>query len=87
MEGRLGRRRRPVTADADDVRVTVDLLRRRAGDRRSSRFWDRGQWFCALVVAVLSFGIGVWSVSATLFGEVVDSTVQSCETELDLSGR
>lgn len=65
----------------------MDLLRRQAGNRRSSRFWDRGQWFCGLTVAVLSTGIGLWSVSATLFGQAVESTVQSCDTELQASGR
>ena len=65
----------------------VDLLRREVGNRRSSRFWDRGQWFCGFAIAVLTLGVGLWSLSAMLLGREVDSTVQSCATELHLSGR
>jgi hypothetical protein len=31
--------------------------------------------------------VGLWSVSASVLGQVVGSTVQSCDTELQLSGR
>jgi hypothetical protein len=66
--------------------VTPDLLRRRAGRRRSARFWDRGQWFAGVALAALLLGIGVWSLSTTWLGRPVLSTVRSCETELHLSG-
>jgi hypothetical protein len=44
-------------------------------------------WFCGLVIAVLTLGIGLWSLSATLLGQAVDATVQSFETELQGAGR
>ncbi|CCG02037.1 protein of unknown function [Blastococcus saxobsidens DD2] len=78
---------RRATANAEDVGVTVDLFRRRAANRRSSRFWDRGMWFCGLALALLVLGLGLWSLSATLLGQPVDARVQSCETELQGAGR
>jgi hypothetical protein len=44
-------------------------------------------WFRGLVTAVLTVVIGLWSLSATLLGQAVDATVQSCETELQAGGR
>jgi hypothetical protein len=44
-------------------------------------------WFRGLVIAVLTVVIGLWSLSATLLGQAVDATVQSCETELQAGGR
>ena len=67
--------------------VREDLLRRRAGRRRPGRFWDRGQWFLCVVLALLLIGIGLWSLSANWLGHPVVSTVRSCETELHMSGR
>lgn len=66
--------------------MTADVLRRRAGRRRSVRFWDRGQWFCCLVLALLLIGVGVWSLAANWLGHPVVSTVRSCETERHFSG-
>lgn len=44
-------------------------------------------WFCGMVIAVLTFGLGLWSLSATVLGQPVDAKVQSCETELRGAGR
>jgi len=67
--------------------MTVDPLRRQAGNRRPARFWDRGQWLCGALIALISIGLGLWALTAEHLGRDVESTVRSCSTELHLSGR
>lgn len=67
--------------------LAARLLRRSAGDRRSSRVWDRGQWLCCVLVALTLMGLGLWSGAAMVLGRPVESTVQSCRTDLHAWGR
>ena len=65
----------------------VDLLRRAAGARRRSRFWDRGMWFCGITAGVLLSGVAAWSLAASALGTPISASVTSCSTELHLHGR
>lgn len=67
--------------------MAVRMLRQEAGNGRPSRFWDRGQWFCGITVALIFVGLGGWALADEYFGQPVSSTVNSCETELHLAGR
>lgn len=65
----------------------MDILRKRAGGRRPSRWWDRGLWFCGLGLGVLTAGLGLWAEAASTLGHNVTARVVSCHTGLHVSGR
>jgi hypothetical protein len=65
----------------------MDLLRSRAGARRPPRWWDRGLYFCGVVVAALLLSLGLSAVSATAFGTLASARVESCHTETHPGGR
>jgi hypothetical protein len=61
--------------------TSVDALRRAAGAGRSSRWWDRWQFACALIVAVICIGLGFWSLLGQVQGRPESARVVSCSTE------
>lgn len=65
----------------------MDVPRRAAGARRSRSWWDRGQWFCGLTIALLGVGLGVTAVADEHLGRRETGTVEFCRTELHAYGR
>jgi hypothetical protein len=62
----------------------VDILRRAAGARRSSRWWDRWQYFSLLTVATICVALGGWAWVDQVQGRPETGQVVACRTEQPL---
>ncbi|RBY87120.1 hypothetical protein DQ244_17430 [Blastococcus sp. TBT05-19] len=59
----------------------MDVLRRRSGARRSSRWWDRWQWFALLTVALVCVALGGAALVDQLRSRPDGGEVIGCRTE------
>ncbi|MCA0146527.1 hypothetical protein [Blastococcus sp. LR1] len=59
----------------------MDVLRRESGARRSSRWWDRWQWFAVLTAAVVCLALGGTALADQLRSRPDSGEVVGCRTE------